>query len=264
MKKIYLSLVLLFMYIPIAVLIVFSFNANRLGNTWGGFSLHWYTELFQDRQINQALRNTISIGLISASVATIIGTLAALSIHNMRKNTRKIILTISSLPVATPDIVKGVSLMLLFVQFFTLSGSGRFGFGTLLLAHITFNIPYVVLTVLPRFRNMNHSLYEAALDLGANPIHAFLQAVIPQLMPGIITGWLLAFTMSIDDFMVSFFTTGAGVNNLSLTIFAMARRGVNPMINALSTLMFVFVMVLLLIINFRNVKENKKERETGI
>ena len=257
MKKIYLFLVLFFLYAPIAVLIVFSFNANRVGNTWGGFSLYWYTQLFRDRSIVLALQNTFVIGITSATVATIIGTLAAVSINNMKKGTRKIILSVSSLPVATPDIVIGVSLMILYVTFFRVTGfSGRFGFGTLLLSHIVFCIPYVILTVLPRFKYMDTHIYEAALDLGANPFKAFLSAVVPQLAPGIITGFLLAFTMSIDDFMVSFFTTGSGVNNLSLVIFSMARRGVNPTINALSTIMFVVVMIFLIIVNFRNNKKS--------
>ena len=258
MKKFYLSLILIFLYAPIAVLIVFSFNANRVGTTWGGFSLHWYAEIFRDRAIINAIQNTFLIGIIASTVATILGTLAAVSINNMKKGSRKIILSISSLPVATPDIVIGVSLMILYVSFFALTGiRGRFGFTTLLLSHIAFCIPYVILTVFPRFKYMNASIYEAAMDLGASPMRAFFTAVIPQLMPGIITGFLLAFTMSIDDFMVSFFTTGSGVNNISLVVFSMARRGVNPTINALSTLMFVVVMAFLIIINLRDSKRLK-------
>ncbi|MCL1935120.1 MAG: ABC transporter permease [Defluviitaleaceae bacterium] len=257
LKKFYLSLILFFLYAPICVLIIYSFNANRIGNTWGGFTFHWYTQLIGDRNIMRALQNTISIGLISAGISTIIGTLAAVSINNMKKNTRKIILSVSSLPVATPDIVIGVSLMVLYVSFFRLTGGGRFGFGTLLLSHIAFSVPYVILTVLPRFKHMNGYIYEAALDLGANPVQAFIKAVVPQLIPGIVTGFLLAFTMSIDDFIVSFFTTGGGVSNLSLIIFSMARRGVNPTINALSTIMFIAVMLLLFIINLRDTRKIK-------
>ena len=261
MKKLYLALVLFFLYAPIAVLIIFSFNANRLGTTWGGFSLQWYAEIFRDRSIVRAIQNTFIIGIIASSASTIIGTLAAVSVNNMKKGTRKIVLSISSLPVATPDIVIGVSLMILYVTFFSLVGfGGRFGFGTLLISHIAFCIPYVILTVLPRFKYMNGNLYEAALDLGAGPFRAFISAVVPQLMPGIVTGFLLAFTMSIDDFMVSFFTTGSGVNNISLVVFSMARRGVNPTINALSTLMFVVVMAFLIIINLRDSKRLKGDR----
>lgn len=258
MKRFYLALVLIFLYAPIAVLIVFSFNANRVGTTWGGFSLHWYGEIFRDRMVVRAIQNTFVIGLIASTVASIMGTLAAVSINNMRKGTRKVILSVSSLPVATPDIVIGVSLMTLYLAFFSLAGiQGRFGFYTLLLSHIAFCIPYVILSVLPRFKYMNGSIYEAALDLGASPVRAFMTAVVPQLLPGIVTGFLLAFTMSIDDFMVSFFTTGSGVNNISLVVFSMARRGVNPTINALSTLMFAVVMLFLIIINLRDSKRLK-------
>ena len=253
-KKIYLGLVLLFLYIPVAVLVVFSFNANRFGIQWGGFTLDWYRQLFNDRTIADAVRNTLLIGVVASSIATVIGTLAAVTINNMRKGTRKIVLTVSSLPVATPDIVIGVSLMILYLAFFGLVGGGHFGFGTLLLSHIVFCIPYVILTVLPRFRHMNPHIYEAAQDLGASPLRAFVQTVVPQLWPGIVTGFMLAFTMSIDDFMVSFFTTGSGVNNISLVVFTMARRGVNPTINALSSVMLAVVMTLLLIVNIRNKK----------
>ena len=261
-KWIYLGLVLFFLYAPIAVLMVFSFNANRFGSDWGGFTLYWYRELFNNRSIIRALQNTVTIGFLAASISTVIGTLAAVSINNMKKGTRKIVLSVSSLPVATPDIVIGVSLMILYLTAFSIFGgwfgfNGRFGFGTLLIAHISFCIPYVILTVLPIFKNMNKHIYEAALDLGAHPFKAFMSVIVPQLKPGIVTGFLLAFTMSIDDFMVSFFTTGSGVSNLSLVIFAMARRGVNPTINALSTIMFVVVMFCLVIINIRDSKKLK-------
>jgi len=258
LSKAYLLTILTFLYAPIFILILFSFNASRTRGVWGGFSLHWYFALFNDRNIAQALYNTVTIGLLSATIAVIIGTLAAVGINNMRHGTKKIVLGISSIPVANPDIVTGVSLLILYMSVFRLVGAGRLGYTTLLLAHIAFNIPYVILSVLPRFKHMNGHIYEAALDLGASPCYAFLKVVVPQLMPGIITGWVLAFTLSVDDFMVSFFTTGAGVSNLSLIIFSMARTGVNPMINALSTLMFVFVMVLLAIINIRDSKKLRR------
>lgn len=253
-QKIYLGLVLLFLYIPVAVLVVFSFNANRFGIQWGGFTLDWYRQLFNDRIIADAVRNTVVIGLLSSTFATLMGTLAAVAIHHMRKGTRKMVLTLSSLPVATPDIVIGVSLMILYLAFFGLVGAGQLGFGSLLLSHIVFCVPYVILTVLPRFKHMNPHIYEAAQDLGASPFRAFIQVVVPQLMPGIVTGFMLAFTMSIDDFMVSFFTTGSGVNNISLVVFSMARRGVNPTINALSSVMLAVVMTLLLLVHLRNKK----------
>ena len=258
MKKLYLALVLIFLYAPIAVLIVFSFNANRVGTTWGGFSLHWYGEVFRNPSMVRAIQNTFFIGFTAATAATIIGTLAAVSINNMRKKSKKIVLAVSSLPVATPDTVIGVSLMILYLTVFSLIGAGRFGMGTLLVSHIAFCIPYVILSVMPRFKLMNHSIYEAALDLGASPIKAFMSAIVPQLAPGMITGFLLAFTMSIDDFMVSFFTTGPGVNNISLMVFSMASRGVNPSINALSAMMFAIVMICLLIVNFRDSKRLRR------
>ena len=260
LKKIYLFIILIFLYAPISVLMLFSFNTYRTMGTWGGFTLHWYAALFQDRHIAQALYNTVTIGLLSATIAAVIGTLAAVGINNMRRGTKKIVLGLSSIPVANPDIVTGVSLLILYLSVFRLVGAGRLGYMTLLMSHIAFNIPYVILSVLPRFKYMNKHLYEAALDLGASPGYAFLKVVVPQLMPGIVTGWVLAFTLSVDDFMVSFFTTGAGVSNLSLIIFSMARTGVNPMINALSTLMFVFVMVLLFIINMGDTIKLKKLR----
>ena len=259
LKKLYLALILFFMYAPIAVLIIFSFNDSRSRSVWGGFTLHWYAELFNDRQVISALQNTIVIAILSSVIASIIGTLAAIGINNMRKNTKKIVLSISSIPVSNPDIVTGVSLMILYLSVFRLVGTGRLGFVTLLLSHIAFNIPYVILSVLPRLKNMDKNLYEAALDLGASPWYAFFKVVVPELKPGIITGMILAFTLSVDDFMVSFFTTGTGVSNLSILIFSMTRRGVNPMINALSTLMFVFVMTLLYFVNKRDSKKLKGE-----
>lgn len=257
LQKFYLGLVLFFMYAPIVVLIIFSFNDSRVQGVWGNFTLHWYTELLRDREIVVALYNTLIISILSAIFATIIGTMAAIGINNMKKNTKKIVLSISSIPVSNPDIVTGVSLMILYITVFNLIGAGNLGFMTLLLSHIAFNIPYVILSVLPRLKNMDKNLYEAALDLGASPYYAFFKVVVPHLKPGIITGAILAFTLSIDDFMVSFFTTGTGVSNLSIVIYSMARRGINPMINALSTLMFIFVITLFYFINKRDSKKLK-------
>ena len=260
-SRIYLFLMILFLYAPIFILIVFSFNDQEFGTVWNGFTLRWYTAVWNDRNVAQAVRNTLLIGIIAATIASIMGTLAAIGINNMRKGTKKIVLGISSIPVAAPDIVIGVSLMVLYTAFFSLIGTGTFGFGTLLISHIAFCIPYVILAVLPRFKNMNPHLYEAALDLGATPFKAFFTSIVPQLMPGIITGFLLAFTISIDDFMVSFFTTGAGVSNLSLLIFSMTRRGINPMVNALSTIMFLAVLILLFIINLKDSQKLKSRGE---
>lgn len=240
---------------PIAVLMVYSFNDSRSRGVWGGFTLRWYVELFQDRTIMSSLYSTLFIGVGSALIATLIGTMAAIGIHNTKGWKKRMIMNGTYIPVLNPDIVTAISLMILFVF-----ARVRLGYLTLLLAHITFNIPYVILSVLPKLRQLNKHLYEAALDLGATPARAFWKVIIPEIMPGIITGMLLAFTLSIDDFVVSFFTTGSGVSTLSITIYSMARRGINPKINALSTIMFTFVLMLLITINVRQAREQKKER----
>lgn len=251
-KRVFVALVMIFLYAPIAILIVYSFNASRLRGSWDGFTLQWYTALFQDREILRALYHTVLVAVLATIISTIIGTGAALGIHSMRRSTRMFVLNLNYLPVLNPDIVTAVSLMLLY-GFLQLN----FGLLTLLLSHVCFTIPYVVLSVLPKLRQMNANLYEAALDLGAEPTTALRRVVLPQIQPGIVTGALLAFTLSIDDFVISFFTTGHGVANLSTTIFSMARRGINPTINALSTLLFVTMIALLLIINRKTEKEQE-------
>lgn len=257
--KSYLGLVLLFMYLPIVVLIVFSFNKSKSRGNWTGFTFKWYGELFKNSQIIDALYNTIRIALISSIIAVIIGTLAAIGIHNMKKIKKTVVLNLTYLPVLNPDIVTGVSLMIMFVFIGTFMNL-KLGFLTMLLAHITFNIPYVILSVLPRLKQMNKHMYEAALDLGATSFYALRKVIIPEIMPGIISGFLMAFTLSIDDFVISYFTTGSGVSNLSITIYSMARTGVKPTINALSTLMFLSVLLLLIIINIRSSREEKRKQ----
>lgn len=254
LKQSYLFLIFLFLYAPIVVLIIFSFNSSKSRGQWDGFTFRWYLELLSDRQILKALYYTVVIAVFSSLIATVVGTAAAIGIHNMDNIKQRITLNLTYLPILNPDIVTGVSLMLLFI-FCNI----RLGFISLLLAHITFNIPYVVLCILPKLRQLDKHLFEAALDLGATPFHAFKKVVVPELMPGIITGALLAFTLSIDDFVISFFTTGSGVTNLSITIFSMARRGINPKINALSTLMFIAVLLLLFVVNKRIAKDEIKE-----
>lgn len=247
------------MYAPIVVLIVFSFNASKSRGYWGGFTLNWYVELFKDEKILNALYNTLVIAALSSFLATIIGTFASIGINSFSKKARTVIMNISNLPVLNPDIVTGVSLMILYIFIFKVLGNkGELGFATLLLSHITFNVPYVILSVLPKLRQMDKHLYEAALDLGASPFIAFFKVVLPEIMPGIVTGAILAFTLSIDDFLISFFTTGSGVNTLSTIIYSMTRRGVKPVINALSTLMFVVVLGLLYLINKRDSNKLKE------
>ena len=234
---------------------VYSFNASRSRGVWGGFTLDWYVELFRDRAIMSSLYSTLIIGISSAVIATIIGTLAAMGIHNSRGWQKRLVMNVTYLPVLNPEIVTAISLMILFVF-----AKIRLGYVTLLLAHITFNIPYVILSVLPKLRQLNKHLYEAALDLGATPAQALWKVILPEIMPGIVTGFLLAFTLSIDDFVISFFTTGSGVSTLSITIYSMSRQGIRPTINALSTVMFTFVLVLLVIVNVRQAREQKKGR----
>lgn len=250
LKRFYTWLIFAFLYAPIVVLIVFSFNDSKSRGSWDGFTFRWYLELFQNREILSSLYISLSIGILSALIATLIGTAAALGIHNMRKKTKLTVMNLTYLPVLNPDIVTGISLMLLFIFL-----NVPLGFLSLLLAHITFNIPYVILSVLPKLKQLNQHLYEAALDLGASPSYAFKKVILPEIMPGIITGFLLAFTLSLDDFVISFFTTGSGVSNLSITIYSMARRGIHPTINALSSLLFVAVLVLLLVVNKRISKD---------
>ncbi len=254
LKRVYIWAVLLFLYAPIGVLMFYSFNSSRSGGNWTGFSFNWYLELFNDPLIAQALYSTLLVGIISALVATVIGTTAAVGIHVMGKFTKKLILNITNISVINPDIVTGISLMILYIFAFRFFHFGGLGLGTLLLSHITFNIPYVILSVLPRLNRLNKNLYESALDLGATPIYAFYTVILPELMPGVITGFILAFTLSIDDFVISFFSGGPGVSNLSIYIYSMARRGINPKINALSTLMFTVVLALLFLINKRSDK----------
>ncbi len=255
LKKSYVFLIFAFLYAPILVLVVFSFNESKSRANWEGFTLKWYMELFQDRQIMSALYYTLLIAVLASIIATLIGIIASIGIFSMKKRPQSLVLNINYLPILNPDIVTGISLMVLFIF-----AKIPLGFVTMLLAHITFNIPYVILSIMPKLKQMNKHLYEAALDLGANPMEAFWKVILPEIMPGIITGFLLAFTLSLDDFVISFFTTGSGVNNLSIVIYGMARRGISPKINALSTLMFISVLLLLIIVNLRMSKDNPERR----
>ena len=252
LKRLYLGLVLLFLYAPIVVLMVYSFNASETRAVWGGFSLKWYQALFMDSDILEALYVTVSVAALATLASTVMGTVAAIGIHSMKSWTRSLYMNITNLPMLMPDIVTGISLMILFI-FVKLPR----GYGTMLLAHITFDIPYVIFSVLPRLRRMNPNTYEAALDLGAKPFTALRKVLLPEIMPGVITGALLAFTMSLDDFVISYFTS-VRTSNLSMLIYSMTRRKVPPTINARSTLMFVVVLSLLLFINLRGTSRKKK------
>jgi len=266
LKKAYVYLIFIFLYAPIGILIIYSFNDSRSRGAWGGFTLRWYSELFKDRQIMNALYYTLAIAVIASIVATIVGIAAAIGIFSMKKFKRELMLNINHLPILNPDIVTGIALMLLFA-----SVKLPLGFLSMLLAHITFCIPYVILSIMPKLKQMNKHLYEAALDLGATPFYAFKRVIMPEIMPGVITGFLLALTLSLDDFVISFFTTGNGVTNLSITVESMARRGISPKLNALSTLMFLAVLLLLIVVNIRTSKDaderrekNEKIRQSGV
>ncbi len=254
LKGAYSALIFLFLYAPIAVMITFSFNANKSRGTWGGFSLKWYVELFGDSRIMQALGNTLFIAIAAALLATIIGTAAAIGINAMHRVPQGVVMNVSYLPVLNADIVTGVSLLILFVSI-----GIPLGRVSLLLAHMTFNIPYVILSVMPKLKQMNKHAYEAALDLGCTPLSAIVKVVLPEIMPGVVTGAILAFTLSIDDFVISFFTTGAGVGTLSTEIYSQVRRGVKPSMNALSAIMFVVVLILLIVINVRSSRDSRKQ-----
>ena len=256
LSRIYTALIFVFLYAPIVVLIIFSFNDSKSRGNWDGFTIKWYIELFKNKEILRSLYYTLIIAITSSLISTIMGTFAAIGIYDMRVFTKKLALNLNYLPVLNPDIVTAVSFMVLFRMV-----NLELGLITIILAHITFCTPYVILSVLPKLKQMNKHLAEAALDLGATPFYAIRKVIIPQIMPGIITGALLAFTLSIDDFVISFFTAGKGVSNLSIMIYSMARRGINPVINALSTLMFLTLMGLLLIIYKRSEKEEEKAIE---
>ncbi|NLO84975.1 MAG: ABC transporter permease [Clostridiales bacterium] len=253
LKKSYLTLILLFLYLPIAVLIFQSFNAGKSRAKWEGFSLRWYQALFQDEAIMKALYITIAVAIIAAIAATILGTLAAIGIYAMKKRSQATMMTLTNIPMTMPDIVTGISLMVLF----TFSRIER-GFVTMLFAHITFNTPYVILSVLPKLKQMNKHTYEAAVDLGATPTYALFHVILPEIREGVITGALLAFTLSLDDFIISYFTTSPMVQNLSTLIYSKARIGIEPTLNALSALMFLSLLFLLGIINRRTSRNVKK------
>ncbi len=261
---------LIFMYAPILVLIVFSFNDSKSRTVWTGFSLHWYEDLFSDTRILQSLATTIEVSVLAMIFATLLGTAAAIGFRNMRRRSRTICLAVNNIPMSNADIITGVSLMMLFVFAFgafnaTLGNlfgiTLKMGFGTLLLAHITFDVPYVILSVLPRLNQLDPNLYEAALDLGASPWRAFYKVVLPELSPGIINGAVLAFTMSVDDFVVSYFTAGSGTSTLAMEIYSMTRKRISPEINALSTLIFAVVLLALIAFNVHTARQERIQRK---
>ena len=251
-ERFYVAIIFIFLYAPIVTLIVLSFNSSRTRAKWGGFTTHWYSELFKNDAIMQALYNTIFIAIISSVIATLIGTITCIALNNMKARPKNLLLGMNNIPMLNADIVTGISLMLLFISF-----GFRFGMQTILLAHITFNIPYIILNVMPKFRQLNPNTYEAALDLGASPVYAFFKVIFPDILPGILSGFLMAFTMSLDDFIITHFTKGAGVDTLSTKIYTEVRKGIKPEMYALSTIIFITVFVLLLIVNINPSKEKQ-------
>mgnify|MGYP000814741628 CR=1 FL=1 len=249
----YLALILLFLYIPIVTMIVLSFNNTKSRTVWGGFTTRWYTQMFQDSAIMNALNNTLLIAFASALIATVIGTIAAIGIHNMGRRAKAAYLTVNNIPMSSSDTIMGVTFMLLFAAI----GLDK-GYLTLILAHVTFCTPYVVLNVMPKLRQLDKNAYEAALDLGATPHQALHKVILPEIMPGIVTGAIMAFTMSIDDFVVSYFTAGTTSQPLSVVIYSMTRHRMTPKINAISTILFLIVLALLIVINMRQSRDEKR------
>ena len=257
-SKIYIFLVFLFLYAPIFVLIANSFNQSKSRTVWTGFTLDWYKKLFNNEVILKSLLNTLIVAAIASIISTILGTAAAIGIYKMKKIARSIIINITYIPIMNSEMVTGVSLMLLFVALHI-----DLGYFTLLCAHITFCVPYVILNVLPKLRQMNRNLYDAALDLGCSPLQAFRHVVIPEIMPGIVTGFLMSLTYSIDDFTISYFTHGSTSQTLPITIYSMTRRKVSPEVNALSAIIFVVVLVILLVMNISDIRRTKPAKKVS-
>ncbi len=250
-----LFLVLSFFYLPILSLMIFSFNDSRSLTSWSGFSLQWYQALFENREMMNAISTTISIALISTFVATVMGTLAAIGISKSRRLIKELVLSVNNFPILNPEIVTAIGLMLMYSSL-----NIEKGFITMLLAHIIFSTPYVILSVLPRLRRLDPDIAEAALDLGATPLQALWKVIVPMIMPGIVSGALIAFTMSFDDFVISYFVSGNGVKNISILVYTMSKR-INPTINALSTILVVIITIVLLVVNLYPYIAKKEMKE---
>ncbi|MGM9552539.1 MAG: ABC transporter permease [Clostridia bacterium] len=259
-SKLYIYTLVLFMYLPILTLVVFSFNAKDSRVSWGGFSLRWYESLFSNETIMTSLLNTVLIAIITSIISTVLGTMASIGINNLKKTPRAIVINITYIPIINPEIITGVSLMLLFKMFMNFIPF-EFGYVTLILAHISFCVPYVIYNVLPKLRQLNPNLVEAAQDLGCNSRQAFFKVVIPEILPGVFSGFIMSLTYSLDDFVVSYFNSGSSINTLPITIQTMTKRKIHPDINALSTLIFVVILVILVTKNFLDNRRLRKEAE---
>lgn len=261
LSKLYIALIIFFLYAPIAVMIIFSFNASNSTSVMDGFSFRWYLELFKNSTVLSALGNTLFLAVTSALIATVLGSAAAIGIFSYRKKwTKSAVMSVTNIPMMNPDIVTGISMMLLFVflgRMLALRSS--LSFFTLLIAHITFNLPYVILSVMPKLNQLDNHLPEAALDLGCTPLKAFFKVILPSISSGIVTGFIMAFTLSLDDFVISYFTTGPEFQTLPLLIYSMTKRRVTPDMYALSTIMFVSVLLLLILFNLSQSRNNKQK-----
>ena len=261
LSKLYMALIFLFLYAPIVVLIIFSFNDTKTmsRSVWSGFTFRWYVRLWEDSLIQEAVWNTVIIAVVAALFSTLFGTVAAVGISHMRGWRKKVVMNLTNFPMVNPEIVTGVSMMLLFVFGAQMLHISSLGIWSIIIAHVTFCLPYVILSVLPKLRQMDPHLYEAAQDLGCPPLRAFIKVVLPQIMPGVVTGMIMAFTLSIDDFVITYFCSGT-TQTLPIYIYSMTRRRVSPEINALSTVLFVVILILLVLVNMRRSDDKKEVR----
>ena len=251
--KLFISFIFIFLYSPIVLLIINSFNASKSRVVWGGFTLDWYKLLFNDSSILQAFQNTIFIAIISSIISTILGTLACIGLVNSKKIWKFTFMNVTNVPMVNPEIVTGISSMLFFVMSYKFIGIFKPGLLTLIITHSTFCAPYVFLSVLPKIQQMTPQIFEAAQDLGCTSLQAFRKVILPEIMPGIFSGVIMSLTMSLDDFTISYFTSG-NIQTLPLAIYSMTRKSISPEINALSTVFFLTILVLLIIINIKNEK----------
>ena len=259
LRKLYLALVIIFFYLPIVYVVLFSFNSKTSLTSFGGFSLKWYEKMFNSRPMMESVYYSLLVAVIATVISTIVGTIAAIGLSKSNRIIKEVVTQVNNLPMLNPDIVTAIGLMLLFT---TLKIPA--GFGTLLIAHIVFCIPYVMLSITPKLRQLDDNLAEAALDLGCTPFEALIKVIIPQIKEGIISGAIVAFTMSFDDFVISYFTTGPGINNISTYVYSSSKR-INPSINSLSTLIVIAVTIVLVIMNVvPMIKERKQKKNEEI
>lgn len=251
--KMYVALIAFLLYAPLLILIVCSFNDSKARTVWGGFTFHWYVDLFQNEEVLLAVKTSLLLTTSAALIAMVLGTLACVGMSAMGKKSKTVLQSVTNIPLLNADIVTGIAIMLLCVHFLSL------GFGSVLIAHVTLGIPYVILNVMPKLQQVNKSIYEAALDLGASHIYAFVKVVLPEILPGIVSGFFFAFTVSMDDFVITYFTKGAGMNTISTMLYQQLRRGINPEMYALSTLLLITILLLLGMINHLSASKNNRE-----